>query len=305
MARLRRMKIIGIEAYYHIISRTVGQEFYLGDIEKEKLLSLIKHYSSIFFIKVIGYCLLENHFHLLIKSEPVKNYKDEDIAERVKKFRKAKVHTEEQFLTIKEKLGDISEYVRAIKQMFSRWYNAKNKRTGYFWGDRFKSVLIEPGESLLNCCAYIDLNPIRANIVQKPEDYRWSSICHRINGANSDKLLSFDGIYDEKAMSKEKMLVHYRKFVYACGNVKVSESKGKIPDEIFNKEDKMNYTIPTSNVMLKRMRYFTYGLALGSKIFINEIYTQFGKNAICKKNRNIYKTGISSSVLSVRKLMFQ
>ncbi len=57
--------------------------------------------------------------------------------------------------------------------------------------------------------------------------------------------------------------------------------------------------------MLKRIRYFTDGLAIGSKIFVKDIYKNFGKNHIGKKNQNIYKTGISSAVLSIRKLVFQ
>ena len=56
-----------------------------------------------------------------------------------------------------------------------------NNRTGYFWGDRFKNVLIEKGEALINCLAYIDLNPVRAKIVKRPEDYRWSGIGYQIN----------------------------------------------------------------------------------------------------------------------------
>ena len=53
MPRIKRLKIEGEEAFYHIISRTVGGEFYLGDVEKEELLEIIRYYSKIFFVKVI------------------------------------------------------------------------------------------------------------------------------------------------------------------------------------------------------------------------------------------------------------
>jgi len=49
-------------------------------------------------------------------------------------------------------------------------------RRGYFWGDRFKSVIVDKGVTLVNCLAYIDLNPLRAGSVKHPEEYRWSSI---------------------------------------------------------------------------------------------------------------------------------
>jgi len=53
----------------------------------------------------------------------------------------------------------LSEFVREIKVGFTRYYNKRHNRRGYFWGDRFKSVIVEKGETLINCLAYIDLNP--------------------------------------------------------------------------------------------------------------------------------------------------
>ena len=61
-----------------------------------------------------------------------------------------------------------------------------------FWGDRFKSVIVDKGETLVNCLAYIDLNPLRAGIVKQPEEYRWSSIGYHMQTNNKDKLLSTD-----------------------------------------------------------------------------------------------------------------
>ncbi len=70
----------------------------------------------------------------------------------------------------REKLTSLSEYVREIKVRFTRFYNKRHGRRGYFWGDRFKSVIVENGETLINCLAYIDLNPVRAGLVTRPED---------------------------------------------------------------------------------------------------------------------------------------
>ena len=65
MARIGRLKVIGDDAFYHIISRTVGQDFLLHDQEKQRLFDIIKRYSVLFFVKVIGYAIMSNHFHLL------------------------------------------------------------------------------------------------------------------------------------------------------------------------------------------------------------------------------------------------
>ncbi|MFC2140781.1 transposase, partial [Acidobacteriota bacterium] len=79
MARQKRLKLKDEEAFYHIMSRTVGQEFYLGDVEKEKLFNIIKYYSGFYFVKTIGLTIMSNHFHLLIKSEPESYYSDEQV----------------------------------------------------------------------------------------------------------------------------------------------------------------------------------------------------------------------------------
>jgi putative transposase len=86
MARQKRLKLKDEEGFFHIMSRTVGQEFYLGDVEKEKLFNIIKYYSGFYFVKVIGLTIMSNHFHLLIKSEPESYYSDEQVIERIEKY---------------------------------------------------------------------------------------------------------------------------------------------------------------------------------------------------------------------------
>ena len=82
--------------------------------------------------------------------------------------------------------------MREIKVGFARFYNRRHNRRGYFWGDRFKSVIVENGETLINCLAYIDLNPLRANLVERPEEYRWNSLGYHIQTNNKDNFLSTD-----------------------------------------------------------------------------------------------------------------
>jgi putative transposase len=86
MARSKRLKPKGEEVFFHIMSRTVGQEFYLGDVEKEKLFDIIKYYSGFYFVKPIGLTVMSNHFHLLIKSEPESYYSDEQVKQRIEKY---------------------------------------------------------------------------------------------------------------------------------------------------------------------------------------------------------------------------
>lgn len=86
--------------------------------------------------------------------------------------KKGRKLSEGQIPYFREKWASISEYVKVIKQSFSRFYNNLHHRKGFFWSERFKSVIVDNGDTLINCLAYIDLNPVRAGLVEKPEEYR-------------------------------------------------------------------------------------------------------------------------------------
>ncbi|MCB4203764.1 transposase [Deferribacterales bacterium Es71-Z0220] len=294
MGRMRRLKIKGEEAWYHLISRTVGGEFYFNDVEKEKLVNIIKYFSKIYFVKVIGYCVMSNHFHLVIKSELPSSYTKQDILKRLNMlYPKRKDFSDEEIKKHREKFSDISEYMKSIKLTFSRWFNKLHDRKGYLWGDRFKSVLIESGEALVNTIAYIDLNPIRAKIVKRPEDYRWSSIGYRIQFGNKDKFLSFDGIfnYTEKIEIRK-----YLSILYQIG-MEERQGKGKI---LLNEKSKREYKV--SSVLKNRIRYFSDGVVIGSKEFILNYYNIAGK-LIKKKERKAHKSSISENIYSFRCLV--
>jgi putative transposase len=63
--------------------------------------------------------------------------------------------------SLREKLSSLSEFMREINVGFARFYNRRHHRRGYFWGDRFKSVIVENGETLISCLTYIDLHPVK------------------------------------------------------------------------------------------------------------------------------------------------
>ncbi len=135
---------------------------------------------------------------------------------------------------MREKLSNLSEFVREIKVGFARYYNRRHNRRGYFWGDRFKSVIVEKGETLINCLAYIDLNPLRAGLVDRPEEYRWNSLGYHIQTGNKDDFLSLDfgpvkyaslslrelhgaSLKEFGVLDAEERLQRYRRYVYEAG----------------------------------------------------------------------------------------
>ena len=187
MPRTPRMVIRDETAVYHVMSRTALDGFPLGDIEKDFMIDLIKRYSGLYFVEILGFCLMGNHFHILVKMLPEHKFGDEEIKKRfVKFYGDDRVFTDGLIPSLREKLSSLSEYIREIKVGFARYYNKRHHRRGYFWGDRFKSVIVDKGETLVNCLAYIDLNPLRAGIVSRPEEYRWNSLGYHVQTNNRE-----------------------------------------------------------------------------------------------------------------------
>jgi putative transposase len=174
--------------------------------------------------------------------------------------------------------------VREIKVNFARFYNKRHGRKGYFWGDRFKSVIVENGETLINCLAYIDLNPVRAGIIEKPEDYRWNSLGYHLQTNNADGFLSTVFGLKEFGVNSEKERARlYRKYVYEAGEIVPSNKPYDILPQTHTdahrheekKAQKGNFDISRVDRFRQRTRYFTDSGIIGSKEFVAGIYRQF------------------------------
>lgn len=175
-------------------------------------------------------------------------------------------------------MASLSEFVREIKQTFSRFYNKLHKRRGTLWSERFKSVMVERGETLVNCLAYIDLNAVRANIVSRPEDYRWCSLGYHIQTGNGGDFLSTDfGLAGFGDMDEVERLRRYRRYVYETDSEgrKDGKSTQHIPEDVFQKERSKNYELSPADRFMKRTRYFSDSGIIGSKAFVFRNYQKF------------------------------
>jgi len=86
MARIPRILIAGETTAYHVISRTAFDGFPMGDVEKDFMFGLIKRLSFFYFTEIMGFCLLDNHFHLLVKMIPERWFADKEIKQRFERF---------------------------------------------------------------------------------------------------------------------------------------------------------------------------------------------------------------------------
>ena len=320
------------------MSRTALDGFPFGDVEKDELVKIIKKFSKLFFVEVFGFCIMGNHFHLLIQMFPEHNYKDEEIRKRCKAHYGEDFEvSDEQIVDYRGKLSSLANYMKEIKQAFSWYYNQRHNRRGTLWGERFKSLIVENGETLINCLAYIDLNPLRAALVKRPEEYRWNSIGYHIQTGNKDNFLSLDfGLLEfgpgeirsavtselhwAGVLDSEERLKGYRRYVYEAGALD-HPGKGQAPEEcaplsqvnstgqarvidndIVEHERKKNYEIKRIDRFRYRTRYFTDSGIIGSKEFVSSNYLRF-KDVFMSKREKIPRrvTGLDG-IYSLKRL---
>ncbi|MFZ5569137.1 MAG: transposase [Thermodesulfobacteriota bacterium] len=279
MPRSARIVIPDEPAVYHIMSRTALDGFPLGDVEKDFLVELIRRMSKIYFAEIFGFCIMGNHFHLLLRMLPEKAVADDDIKNRYARlYGSDKICMDGQIPFLKHKWTSLSEFGKELKQVFSRYYNKRHGRRGFFWGGRFKSLIVEKGETLINCLAYIDLNPIRAGLVARPEEYRWNSIGYHMQQNNKDGFLSMDfGLREFGVAEATERVRLYRRFLYEAGGIKKGEvgrvtGERGIKQEVIERERTKGYRVTRVDRFRFRTRYFTDSGIIGSREFVRLQY---------------------------------
>ena len=304
MARIPRIMITGEPTAYHIMSRTALEGYPLDDVEKDFYVEQVVRLSKLFFVEVLGFCCMGNHFHLLVRMLPETDFSDGELKRRLSAFydTEPSFYEDGQLPYLREKLGSLSEYVREIKVRFTRFYNKRHGRRGYFWGDRFKSVVVQNGETLINCLAYIDLNPVRAGLVSRPEDYRWNSIGYHIQTKNKDDFLSLDfGLRQYGAMDDRERLRRYRRFLYETGAMD-KEKRVQIDAEIVEKERKNDFELTRTRRFLYRTRYFTDSGIIGGKAFVSDTYQKTKQKFQAKRDKIPKPVSGLSGIYSLKRL---
>lgn len=286
--RMARIKISGRGAVYHCISRVVGGEALLGDREKEKLRQMLWAQAAFSGLEVLTYCLMSNHIHLLLRVPGTVVATDGQLVERALRFygpQSPYVQTLQQALRVSGSLpedlraglvrrrGDVSVFMKELKQRFSRWYNQQHRRFGTLWAERFRSLVVEdqPG-ALRAVAAYVDLNPVRAGLVVDPKDYRWSGYAEAVAGHELARrgLASFHGKPDWAWVGKA-----YRQVLLVTSGRAGSSAKVALDREAIGRQLARGGELTLGEVLRLRVRYFSDGVVLGSRNYVNEVFAEF------------------------------
>ena len=178
MARPLRIEYPG--AVYHIATRgNAYQDVFLDDTDREEFLEILEQTVDRFNWLCHAYCLMTNHYHLLIETvDPT-----------------------------------LSRGMRQLNGVYTQAFNRRHEQVGHLFQGRYKAILVEKEAYLLELARYIVLNPVRAKMVKKPEEWEWSSYRATAGLSEVPPFLTTDWILSQFADERKKAQRLYRRFV--------------------------------------------------------------------------------------------
>jgi REP element-mobilizing transposase RayT len=178
MARPLRIEFPG--AVYHVTSRgNAKQAIFIDDEDRGSFLDLLSIVVERFNWLCHAYCLMGNHYHLLIETPN----------------------------------GNLSKGMRELNGVCTQGFNQRYRRVGHLFQGRYKAILVEKDNHLLSLCRYVVLNPVRVGLIERPEQWRWSSYRATIGLVKRPSFLTADWILSQFGGRKRASMERYRRFV--------------------------------------------------------------------------------------------
>lgn len=308
-------------ALYHCYSRVVDRRMIFGEAEKEQFVVIMRLYERLCGVRVLTHCVMGNHFHLLVEvpkppevpltrekllllvAETLGEETSRALSNRFASWEKDgnQVAIAQEMERWFAQMWDLGRFMKMLKQRFSHWYNRRQteRRTGTLWEGRYGSVLVETGDALQSMAQYIDLNPLRAGLVEDPKEYRWCGYGEAVAGqASASASLNRMAELSSPSLAQGKLsdadwtaatLCWYRQAFCERGQQTHDAQgavirKGLSPAQVQAVRDAKG-ALPLHEFLRLRVRYFTCGLVLGSAEFVDSVFRE-RREWFSKKRQN-------------------
>jgi REP element-mobilizing transposase RayT len=178
MARPLRIEFPG--ALYHVTARgNARQDIFLNDEDRQQFLGMLARVVSRFHLLLHAYCLMDNHFHLVVETLE----------------------------------GNLSKAMRQLNGVYTQAFNRRHGRVGHVLQGRFKAIIVDRDSYLLELCRYVVLNPVRAKAARKPDSYQWSSYRATAGLASAPPFLTVDWVLAQFGRQRAVAQRKYQAFV--------------------------------------------------------------------------------------------
>lgn len=178
----RTARILIDQGYYHIVTRGIEpRKLFRCPQDFKTFRGIVRKNLVSFKIDILNYCFMPNHLHLLIQAQIAL---------------------------------DLAKFMRLILQIYVNHFRKKNKSVGYVYQNRYENKLIDNDVYLLECCRYIERNPLRSKLVANLSDYPWSSFSYYAMGKEDDIITLLNPMSIELGESTQIRQEAYKQYIY-------------------------------------------------------------------------------------------
>ncbi|NCD32965.1 MAG: transposase, partial [Spartobacteria bacterium] len=284
---LARREIIdyGESGTYHCISRCVRRAFLCGvdvwtgksyEYRRDWVRDRLKAMSEAFAVDILAFSVMSNHFHVVLRNDVdrEKGWTDDEVVRRwLNVFPKrhvtpdgvvyetrpediAQILAEEGRVSVlRDRLSDISWFMRSINEFIARKSNKEDECKGHFWEGRFKCQRLLDESAVLTCMAYVDLNPVRAKMAESLEDSVYTSVHERIEAEKVKMRGFFAGeakdLHGDEC--KKGNLAEKRRIIHEKGSIITTEGTESTADE----SKRADWLVPIDDAL-----FFEYKLTI-------------------------------------------
>ena len=307
-------------AFYHVMSRALERRYIFDAVAAEKFRFFLRQVEAFTGVRVVTYCIMSNHFHLLLQVPSRKVISDAEMLARLEKafspmafarFRDkwermlkqgSESGLDELRQGVLQRMYDLSFFMKELKQRFSTWHNFREQRKGPVWEERFKSSLIEnKPDYLATAAAYIDLNPVRAGLVKDPKDYRFCGYAEALTGGDlAQSGLAVLAELFGKRTDPAGVLGSYRMMLFGKG-VRRKGKEGFEPEEADQVVEENGLLKPWT-LAGHRLRWLTDGAVIGSKAYVQEFRTRIREKWGLKRANGAYEVDEAPACCALRSL---
>jgi hypothetical protein len=279
------------------MSRIVDKQMLLTYSEKERFRKIVNKVSSFSGVEVLTYALMGNHIHLLLMVPEKREFSEEEVIERIKSlygreraldvaarlkaFHEKELESDAEVLlrSYTYRMHDLSQFMKMVMQRYTMSYNLRKGRTGHLWENRFKSILIEGRPMALSMmAAYIELNAIRAGLVEAPSQYRFCGFGAAVAGDKAARrgITHLYRVMTGSDAGWKEVLKGYRSHIYM--QAEQHRTKGVAIDrEKIRKVLEQGGRLSRAEILHCRVRYFSDGAVLGSRTFVEDVFHKYRK----------------------------
>jgi putative transposase len=277
-----------------------------GGLGAKKFRSMLYSVAAFMGIRILRCTLMGNHFHILLQVDKPKRlslktmlrriggyYGKAHLQQLLKKIRRVtdpaqrKELIERLLAPYRERMNDLSILMKEVKGGFARWYNKVYERYGVLWAERFKSVLLQAGYAVATVAAYLDLNPVRAGLCTDPKDYQYCGYAEALARGSPEDQENLRIILDlPETTSWEELCREYRKHLFMRGAL-VSQNHPAAfgPEEVEKVVEQENGELTAAELLRCRIRYFSDGVILGSRDFVQSHFERLKETFGYKRKR--------------------